>query len=64
MVVEDEFKMGNVYYCLECKRNHTKGQIYLDHLKYAQLDDSGDNNNYEDDDEIMVAFSNLDDTFF
>ncbi|MFX1398561.1 MAG: DNA repair and recombination protein RadA [Promethearchaeota archaeon] len=30
----DEFIDGEEYYCPECKRNHTKGKIYKDHLKY------------------------------
>ncbi len=33
----DDFKMGDPYYCPECDRNHVKGQIYKDHLKYAQV---------------------------
>lgn len=34
------FKMGEAYYCIECKRKHTKGKIYNDHLKYIQNNDS------------------------
>ncbi|MBN1802002.1 MAG: DNA repair and recombination protein RadA [Candidatus Lokiarchaeota archaeon] len=30
----DGFVEGEEYYCPECKRNHTKGKIYKDHLKY------------------------------
>ncbi|MEJ2278601.1 MAG: helix-hairpin-helix domain-containing protein, partial [Candidatus Lokiarchaeota archaeon] len=33
---DDDFKMGDPYFCPECGRNHVKGQIYKDHLKYAQ----------------------------
>lgn len=34
---DDGFKMGDPYYCPECDRNHIKGQIYKDHLEYAQI---------------------------
>ncbi|MBD3255350.1 MAG: DNA repair and recombination protein RadA [Candidatus Lokiarchaeota archaeon] len=36
--------MGDPYYCTQCERNHIKGKIYKNHLKYAQdldLDDNG-----------------------
>jgi len=29
---------GEPYFCKECKRNHTKGKIYKDHLKFAQFE--------------------------
>jgi len=29
------FEEGQEYYCPECKRNHTKGKIYKEHLKYV-----------------------------
>jgi len=29
------FVEGQEYYCPECKRNHTKGKIYKDHLKFV-----------------------------
>ncbi|MFO8018971.1 MAG: DNA repair and recombination protein RadA [Promethearchaeia archaeon] len=28
--------MGDPYYCTECERNHIKGKIYKNHLKYAK----------------------------
>ncbi|MFW9950984.1 MAG: hypothetical protein ACFFKA_12775, partial [Candidatus Thorarchaeota archaeon] len=31
-----QIEMGKPYLCQECKRNHTKGKIYKDHLKYAK----------------------------
>lgn len=33
---ENESKMEKPYFCTECKRNHTKGKIYNDHLEFAQ----------------------------
>ncbi|MFW9773741.1 MAG: DNA repair and recombination protein RadA [Candidatus Thorarchaeota archaeon] len=27
---------GEAYYCTECKRNHTKGKIYKEHLEFAR----------------------------
>ncbi len=29
---------GEPYFCKECKRNHTKGKIYKEHLKFAQFE--------------------------
>ena len=29
---------GEPYFCKECKRNHTKGKIYKDHLKFARFE--------------------------
>lgn len=28
--------MSDKYYCEKCKRNHYRGQIYEDHLKYKK----------------------------
>ncbi len=33
-VENNGFVEGDEYYCPECKRNHTKGKIYKEHLKY------------------------------
>jgi len=44
------FVEGQEYYCPECKRNHTKGKIYKDHLKYI-LDNDNDGI-YENSDDI------------
>jgi DNA repair protein RadA len=30
--------IGEPYYCQECKRNHTKGKIYKEHLHFARLE--------------------------
>ena len=35
-------KMGEPYFCEECKRNHTKGKIYKEHLKFAKFDETSD----------------------
>ena len=32
------FKMGDPYFCTQCDRNHTKGKIYKDHIKYIESD--------------------------
>ena len=37
---EKEFEMGQEYFCPECNRNHTKGKIYKEHLKFFLNDDS------------------------
>ena len=54
------FEMGEPYYCKECKRNHTKGKIYKDHLNFASFENSDNedktdsliNEDYDDEDEI------------
>jgi DNA repair protein RadA len=30
--------IGEPYYCQECKRNHTKGKIYKEHLNFAKFE--------------------------
>ena len=30
--------IGEPYYCKECKRNHTKGKIYKEHLNFAKFE--------------------------
>ena len=58
-------KMTEPYYCIECERNHTKGKIYKEHLKYAQDEDVKDEEveielfTSEDDEEIIEAFKEL-----
>ncbi|MHA1256827.1 MAG: hypothetical protein ACTSPS_14640, partial [Promethearchaeota archaeon] len=29
---------GETYFCEECKRNHTKGKIYKEHLNFAKIE--------------------------
>ncbi len=66
------FEMGNPYYCKECKRNHTKGKIYKDHLNFASfennteednLDENNELNNddYDDEEELINAFNEIED---
>ena len=63
------FKMGDPYYCKECKRNHTKGKIYKEHLNFALFEDANDEdiedegNELNDDDEaeLVKAFHEIDD---
>ena len=47
---ESEFEMGQEYFCPECNRNHTKGKIYKEHLKFFLKSDSeeGDVKKHED----------------
>ncbi len=55
-------EMGEAYYCPECKRTHTKGKIYKDHFKYAQLERSGEEMNedaYDEETELIEAFNEL-----
>ena len=55
---------GQAYYCPECKRTHTKGKIYKDHLKFAQIEkdevEKGDDD-YDDEEELIEAFNELED---
>jgi DNA repair protein RadA len=37
---EKGFEMGQEYFCPECNRNHTKGKIYKEHLKFFLKNDS------------------------
>ncbi len=70
--IEDSngFEMGKPYYCKECKRNHTKGKIYKDHLNFAQFENQNKenleekdtkltNDEYDDEAEIIEAFNEL-----
>jgi len=69
--IEDSnsFKMGDPYYCKECKRNHTKGKIYKEHLNFAlfedindeDIEDKGNELNYDDEAELVEAFHEIDD---
>ena len=43
--------VGEPYFCEECKRNHTKGKIYKEHLTFAKIE-SVDNEVVGDDIEI------------
>ncbi|MFX1316868.1 MAG: DNA repair and recombination protein RadA, partial [Promethearchaeota archaeon] len=67
---ENNIELGKTYYCSECKRNHTKGKIYKEHLKFANLEsenkelnneeeDGSDIDTYDDEAEILEAFNEL-----
>ena len=67
---ENSIEIEKPYYCTECKRNHTKGKIYKEHLKYANSkseneEDINEENfepefeNYDDEAEIIEAFNEL-----
>ncbi len=70
--IEDNnnFEMGKPYFCKECKRNHTKGKIYKEHLNFAQFESNGDekiedtnieliDDDYDDDTELIEAFNEI-----
>ncbi|MDX1798621.1 MAG: hypothetical protein R3255_08235, partial [Candidatus Lokiarchaeia archaeon] len=61
------FEMGKPYYCIECKRNHTKGKIYKNHLSFAQFeapnkqdipdeDIESNDDEFDDDVELIESF--------
>jgi DNA repair protein RadA len=37
-----QFVEGQPYFCEECKRNHTKGKIYKEHLTFAKFESPND----------------------
>jgi len=57
----NQFKMGDPYYCSDCKRNHTKGKIYKEHLSFAQNNIVGEeelkikDENYDEEEELLEA---------
>ena len=62
------FKMGDPYFCTECKRNHTKGKIYKEHIQFAKevSKEDGDQDleieeeeDYDDEAELTEAFEEL-----
>ncbi len=62
------FKMGDPYFCTECKHNHTKGKIYKEHIQFAQAisEEDGedsldveDEEEYDDEAELEEAFEEL-----
>ena len=65
------FEMGKPYYCNECKRNHTKGKIYKEHLNFALFENNSEgeikdknselnNDDYDDEAELIEAFNEID----
>lgn len=62
---EDEFIEGQAYYCPECKRTHTKGKIYKEHLNYAHQEHNEEEkepNNFDDEQELIEAFNELEES--
>ena len=39
---ENNIGISEAYYCTECKRNHTKGKIYKEHLQFAKIENDGE----------------------
>jgi DNA repair protein RadA len=59
---EGDFVEGQAYFCPECKRTHTKGKIYKEHLNYAQTGipkEPVNEDNYNDEKELVEAFNEL-----
>jgi len=54
------------YYCTECKRNHTKGKIYKEHLGFAKIETEpeDDGEEYDDEEELIEAFEELEENEF
>ena len=50
----DNFKLGDPYFCHECGRTHQKGKIYQDHLKHAHNTDKINENIKENNDIIKL----------
>lgn len=59
-------KPGEPYYCTECKRNHTKGKIYKEHLGFAKIEDDPETEDeeYDDEEELLEAFEELEENEF
>ena len=48
----NNIEIGEAYYCTECKRNHTKGKIYKEHLQFAKIENDGEE--LTEDDELEL----------
>ncbi len=46
--------IGEPYYCQECKRNHTKGKIYKEHLNFARFEKEGEKEEEKKEEEISI----------
>jgi len=55
----DSKENGDAYYCTECKRNHTKGKIYKEHLEFARIYE--DEENLIEDEDLELNEENYDD---
>ncbi|MHA1477035.1 MAG: DNA repair and recombination protein RadA [Promethearchaeota archaeon] len=50
--------IGEPYYCLECKRNHTKGKIYKEHLNFARVESEIEDSIEVESDELEIEDNN------
>jgi DNA repair protein RadA len=59
------FKMGDPYFCSNCGRDHIKGKIYKQHIKFAEDEDLEEeelrenDKRYDEEKEILDAFEDL-----
>lgn len=58
---KNHVKPNEPYYCTECKRNHTKGKIYKEHLGFAKVEEETEikEEEYDDEEELIEAFEEL-----
>ncbi|MHA2281983.1 MAG: DNA repair and recombination protein RadA, partial [Promethearchaeota archaeon] len=59
---KDDFVEGQAYFCPECKRTHTKGKIYKEHLNYAHAEkpiEEIKEDNFDDEMELIEAFEEM-----
>jgi len=50
--------IGEPYYCQECKRNHTKGKIYKEHLNFARVESEIEDSIEVESDELEIEDNN------
>ncbi|MFW9897417.1 MAG: hypothetical protein ACFFD7_16555, partial [Candidatus Thorarchaeota archaeon] len=58
----EDFIDGQPYFCPECKRTHTKGKVYKDHVKFAQKEKPSKEQNediYDEEQELIEAFDEI-----
>lgn len=48
---QNQSGIGEPYFCEECKRNHTKGKIYKEHLRFAKFESA--DGEIEDENEVI-----------
>ena len=62
---DNGLKMGEPYFCTECKRNHIKGKIYKEHFQFAKAIEENNAKTdaeiegYDDENELIEAFDEL-----
>jgi len=70
---KDSSQKPQPYYCTECKRYHTKGKIYKEHLGFAKVEEEEDkvevdeaeinDEEYDDEAELIDAFEELEEDY-